>query len=102
MNNVPPSTSQLRTHEQKASRNFGCDSPVVSTSSDHAHVAQLKLDKLLGLASLNVQHDGVIHLIHVTTSVLCPDTIIHETDSMRSSRCILASVACADATYMPH
>ena len=38
--------------------------PVVSTSSDHADVAQLKLDKLFGLAGLNVQHDGVIHLMH--------------------------------------
>ena len=43
----------------------GCDLPIVSTSSDHADVAQLKLDKLLGLARLNVQHDGVIHLVHV-------------------------------------
>ena len=38
------------------------DLPIVGTAGDHAHVAQLKLDKLLGLASLNVQHDGVIHL----------------------------------------
>lgn len=39
--------------------------PIVSTSGDHADVAQLELDKLFGLASLDVQHDGVIHLMNV-------------------------------------
>ena len=39
--------------------------PVVGTSGDHADVAQLELDKLLGLASLNVQHDSVVHLAQV-------------------------------------
>ena len=36
--------------------------PVVGTASDHADVAQLKLEDLLGLAALNVKHDGVIDL----------------------------------------
>lgn len=56
----------LQQREKKAFQKFGNALPVVSTSGDHAHVAQFKLDKLLGLASLNVQHDGVIHLVHMT------------------------------------
>lgn len=41
---------------------FEWHSPIVGATCDHAEVTKLKLDKVLGLASLNVQHDGVIDL----------------------------------------
>jgi hypothetical protein len=38
------------------------DTTVVSTSSDHAQVAHAKLHEVLDLASLDIQHDGVVSL----------------------------------------
>lgn len=37
-------------------------SPIVGATCNHAEVTKLELDKVLWLASLDVQHDGVIDL----------------------------------------
>ena len=40
----------------------GSDTPAITSTSDHAEVAHAELDEVLDLASLNVQHHGVVHL----------------------------------------
>lgn len=45
------------------------DAAVVSPASDHAQVSDAELDEVLDLASLDVQHHGIILLRHIQKSV---------------------------------